>query len=125
MNCAKSDPPDIWEREIELAEIAMDSHRLHTWFTDGSGLEDGHRGGAAWCPSIKTHIKQYLGRLATVHDGELVGIDRALHLSTEANADALLLSDSEAAIQTTLKLAKGGRTSIRDRVVYHGAPSCS
>ena len=30
LNCAKSAPPDIWKREIELAEIAIDSHRLHT-----------------------------------------------------------------------------------------------
>ena len=110
LNCAKTAPPEAWEQEIaRVATSGQDDDNsttpLHTWFTDGSGLENGQRGGAAWCPSTNTPIKQYLGRLATVHDGELVGIDCALKESSRA--DILLLTDSQAAIQTTLNLAKG------------------
>jgi ribonuclease HI len=103
LNCAKTAEPQEWEVEIAQAAAAME--QPHMWFTDGSGLENGHRGGAAWCPTTRTTTKQYLGRLATVHDGELAGIDGALQNSP--NANVLLLTDSEAAILTTLNLARG------------------
>ena len=93
------------EWEVEIAQAAAAMEQPHMWFTDGSGLENGHRGGAAWCPTTRTTTKQYLGRLATVHDGELAGIDGALQNSP--NANVLLLTDSEAAILTTLNLARG------------------
>jgi ribonuclease HI len=113
LNCAKIAPAEDWEHEIRLteeearAQAVEDSTTLDTWFTDGSGLEDGHRGGAAWCSTNGVPYKRYLGRLATVHDGELAGIDGALRLSTGVNADVLLLTDSEAAIQTTVNLSRG------------------
>lgn len=114
--CSSSSPLAVWEAAIKqeeatLAEMATALARDHTprrqetWYTDGSGLENGHRGGAAWCSTTGYSTKHYLGRFATVHDGELAGIQGALSACTRANV--LLLTDSEAAIQTTVGLSRG------------------
>ena len=55
--CTKTAEPDVWEEEaIKLTADAMrssrdeevsstgTSHRLDTWYTDGSGLKNDHRG---------------------------------------------------------------------------------
>ena len=64
LNCANDAAPEVWERAISLAEDAMNSNRLYLWYTDGSSLENGCRGGrgrVAWCPKIRIPVKQYLG----------------------------------------------------------------
>lgn len=83
-------------------------------YTDGSMSEEGRVGGG-WCCSEGGSCKGSggLGRMATVWDGEVAGLKKALERAP-SHWKILLLIDSQAAIAAAVKARKRGNHRTAD-----------
>jgi len=98
----KDSKADNWELAINKAR-----EESIGVFTDGSMNEEGRVGGE-WHVEGLAGGKEGLGRLATVWDGEVVGMRGRIQMVPE-DRKVLVLSDSQAAIAAVRKAGKTGR----------------
>ena len=80
-------------------------------YTDGSMSECGVVGAGYYCLQGTLGIR--VGRMATVWDGEVAGLERGLK-AIDQGSRVLLLADSKAAIQAVQKAGRTGRARTRN-----------
>ena len=105
---SKSSTCAVWERTIREA-----GERRLVVYTDGSRDSDGRVGGG-WYASGNSAGSLAFGSIATVWDGEVAGMRQALRMAP--NVDALVLSDSTAALRAIKRAADRGHGRSRDLV---------
>ena len=98
----KDSKTDKWE--LAINEAREESIGV---FTGGSMSEEGRVGGG-WHVEGLAGSKEGLGKLATVWDGEVVGMRGGIQMVPE-DQKILLLSDSQAAIAAVRKAGRTGR----------------
>jgi len=110
----KCDVPEVKlqankDSEADKWELAINEAREESIgvFTDGSMNEEGRVGGG-WHVEGLAGSKEGMGRLATVWDGEVVGMRGGIQMVPEDHK-ILLLSDSQAAIAAVRKAGRTGR----------------
>ena len=84
------DSPNHWEHAIRAVDVIP-------IYTDGIRVEDGTVGGGYYLSQGKLGVR--VGKVATVWDGEVVGLERGIIAATNREWKILLLSDSKAAIE--------------------------
>ena len=96
--------PNRWEHAIS----AVDAISI---YTDGSRAEDGTVGGGNYLSQGKLGVR--VGKMATVWDGEVAGLERGIIAATNRDWKILLLSDSKAAIQAIRNAGVTGKGRTR------------
>ncbi|KAF8451473.1 hypothetical protein BDZ91DRAFT_802698 [Kalaharituber pfeilii] len=102
----KKERREEWETSIE-----EDGRGRAVLFSDGSKVEDSKVGAGVWGRSAV--VAEVVGRTATVFDGEVRGVKRALENVSE-EVPVLVCSDSEAAVMAIQTASKEGKGKIED-----------
>ena len=98
------DSPNRWEHAIRTVDATP-------IYTDGSRVDNSIVRGGYYQSQGKLGVR--VGKVATVWDGDIVGLEKGILAAANREWKILLLSGSKAAIQAIMNAGVLGRASIQ------------
>ena len=103
--CSSKTPPHACTEGIERT-------KRYPIFTDGSRSSEGVVVGGYYLQQGQLGIR--IGKLATVWDGEIAGMERGLKAAANHEGKVIILSDSKPAIQATRNTGRWGKVRTKN-----------
>ena len=102
--CDSKTPPHVWDEYIAKTQ-------RYPVYTDGSRSTEGVVGGGYFLQQGQLGIR--VGKLATVWDGEITGMERGLKATANHDGKVIILADSKAAIQAVVNAGRRGKARTK------------